>query len=458
MLNLNLQICKIFKKNKFQIVFNKYLKIFGLKIMSKNKFIKKNKQLFQSNKIGIFCILILLIITKSNIYTQSTTQSPDSFDFNTKGVVFQSFDSLLEVRMRFRIQNQMLFQTKSESDLEIDNSLLAVRRLRLRFGGFLYDKDLSYNLQLSFSRADLDFSNTNFPNIIRDAMIFYNFSPKLQLSFGQTKLPGNRQRVVSSSDMQFAERSIVNNSFTMDRDFGIQGWYGDYLFDDFYFNLRGAFTDGEGRNSSSKKGSNYSYTARAEILPLGKFTNGGDYIESDIEFEPKPKISIGASINRNVKTERAGGQIGALLYTPVTLKTLYLDGLFKYNGFALYTEFATRNAEDNPITQNSNNDIKYTFEGIGYLLQTSFLFKNNYEIAIRYADVEPTERLKGNTIANQQQIITFATSKYISGHRAKLQAEISYLKDNSFTFNQNNNLQTNSNKYWQFIFNLELGI
>lgn len=413
--------------------------------------------LFKINILFIQAIFIFVLLSY-DLYSQSTTQSPGSFDFNTKGVVFESVDSLLEVRMRFRIQNQILLQTRSEEDLNIENSLFAVRRLRLRFGGYLYDKSITYNLQLSFSRGDMDFTNTNFPNIVRDAMVFYNFNPNFQLSFGQTKLPGNRQRVTSSSDMQFAERSIVNNIFTLDRDFGFQAWYGDYLFDDVYVNLRGALTDGEGRNSNTKKGSNYSYTARVEILPLGTFTNGGDYIESDMSFEPKPKVSIGASINRNVKTERAGGQLGALLYSPVTLKTLYLDGVLKYNGFALYTELAHRDALDNPITINASNDIRYTFEGFGYLIQTSYLFKNMYEVAFRFADAEPTERLKGNTKALQQQIITLAGSKYIAGHRAKIQAEISHLNDNSFVFDPNNSIISKNSKYWQFIFNIELGI
>lgn len=406
-------------------------------------------------------ISFLLLLVQSNyLLSQSTTQSPSSFDFNANGIVFETPDSLMEVRMRFRMQNQMLFQTESEEDMNIENSQLAVRRLRLRFGGHLYDKNLTYNLQLSFSRGDIDFSNTGFPNIIRDAMIFYNFNKNFQLSFGQTKLPGNRQRVVSSSDMQFAERSIVNNLFTLDRDFGVQGWHGDYLIGNVYYNLRGAITDGEGRNAELKQGPNYSYTARAEVLPFGKFKNGGDYIESDMEFEETPKLSIGVSANKNKKTQRAGGQLGAFLYSPVSLETYYADALFKYNGISLYGEYATRHSIDNPITTSSDNKIRYAFEGDGFLFQGAYLFKNMYEVAARYAEVHPTQRLQGFTTAEGIRNISIAGSKYIYKHRAKIQFEVTYVTRSQYNLSQGQLpfINTIEKSNLQFIINMELGI
>lgn len=407
------------------------------------------------------CIFFFFILIQSNnLISQSTTQSPSSFDFNSNGIVFDTPDSLLEVRMRFRMQNQMLFQTVSDEDMNIENSQLAVRRLRLRFGGHLYDKNLTYNLQLSFSRGDIDFSNTGFPNIIRDAMVFYNFNKNFQISFGQTKLPGNRQRVNSSSDMQFAERSIVNNLFTLDRDFGVQGWHGDYLIGDVYYNLRGAITDGEGRNAELKQGPNYSYTARAEILPFGKFKNGGDYVESDMEFEEKPKLSIGVSANKNKKTQRAGGQLGALLYPPVSLETYYADAVLKYDGISIYGEYATRHSLDNPITINTDNKIRYAFEGDGFMLQGAYLFKNMYEIAARYAEVHPTGRLQGFTTADGLRNITLAGSKYIYKHRAKIQFEITHVTRSQYSLSTDPvpvvNRKDKSNL--QFIINMELGI
>ncbi len=57
--------------------------------------------------------------------------------------------------------------------------------------------------------------------VLRDAVIFYNLSKAFRLGIGQTKLPGNRQRVNSSGQLQFAERSTTHDAFTLDRDRGI---------------------------------------------------------------------------------------------------------------------------------------------------------------------------------------------------------------------------------------------
>ncbi len=125
-------------------------------------------------------------------------------------------------------------------------------------------------------------------------MIFWSFNKNLQVGFGQTKLPGNRQRVISSADLEIADRSIVNGAFTLDRDFGFQAFWrpisGDQI-----VNLRAAISSGDGRNQPVISGGGLAYTGRIEFLPFGAFTNGGDYFEGDLSREQKPKVSIGLS-------------------------------------------------------------------------------------------------------------------------------------------------------------------
>jgi len=62
-------------------------------------------------------------------------------------------------------------------------------------------------------------------NIIRDAVMFYRPNKYWSIAFGQTKLPGNRQRVNSSGALQLTDRTINNARFNIDRDFGIQTYY-----------------------------------------------------------------------------------------------------------------------------------------------------------------------------------------------------------------------------------------
>jgi hypothetical protein len=321
--------------------------------------------------------------------------------------------------------------SESETDLTPKDFEFRVRRLRMRLKGFVINPKFGYYVQLSFSRGDMDWESTipsdvnTSVNIVRDAVAYYEPTKSLKFAFGQTKLPGNRQRVVSSGNLQFADRSIVNSTFTIDRDFG---FFANY--EKNFFNIKTAITSGEGRNSTkSTKGLNY--TGRVELFPFGKFTSGNDECEGDLAREQKPKLAICGTYNFNDEALRQGGTLGGDLYTPTDMQNLHLDLLFKYKGFAFYQEYLNRQV-DNPVTENTDNgSISTIYTGYGILSQVSYLFKNNYEIAARYAMVKPRSDLYNNTIYSslnlkQQQHIQLGVTKYIYGHRLKVQGNLLY--------------------------------
>ena len=348
-----------------------------------------------------------------------------------KGIEFVGKDSLFSMRLQFRMQNRAAMLTRSDDDLSAGSYEFRVRRLRLKMEGFVYNPKLTYKIQLAFSRGDMDWDMTQESevntsvNIVRDAVIYYEPYKNLKFGFGQTKLPGNRQRVVSSGDQQFADRSIVNATFTIDRDFGFFGAYKSK-----YFAVLGALTSGEGRNSSNSN-SGLSYTGRVEALPFGSFADKNDYQEGDLEREQKPKLSIGASYNFNDDALRAGGQLGRDLYTKTDMTTISLDLLFKYKGFALYSEFMQRDCS-NPITYTSDSlSVQPVYAGYGFLQQISYLFKSNWEIALRYAEITPFSSVYNNpdflgVNLKKNQEFQFGVTKYLYGHRVKVQGNILY--------------------------------
>ena len=370
-----------------------------------------------------------VLATSQLVYSQASTQSNGSFDFNTDGVVFQNADSSTRVLMRFRMQNWATYTTKSmeldeDLDLSAGSTDFAVRRLRLRFGGSLYDPRLTFNLQLSFSRSDQDWTDTQFPNVVRDAMIFWNFSPNLQVGFGQTKLPGNRQRVISSADLEQPDRSIVNGAFNLDRDFGFQGFWRP-LAGSVIVNLRAAVTSGEGRNQPRMDGGSSAVTCRAEVLPLGSFSNGGDYFEGDLAREQTPKISIGLTYHHNNNHTRTRGTIGPLLYERRSSEVLYADALAKYQGFSLYGEYAQRTGA-NPVTYKDSTKTDYAavFVGSGYLLQASYVFPSMWSISVRYAIVNAGDQLVSTDEYRTRMNLSSVIGYYINKHRIKAGLEL----------------------------------
>lgn len=354
------------------------------------------------------------------------------FTKKERGIEVVQKDSLFSMQFQFRIQNRAAYESVSHRDFTPETFEFRTRRARLKLKGFVYSPKLTYQLQLSFSRGDMDWDGTqnssvnSSPNALRDAAIYYQATRALKLGFGQTKLPGNRQRVISSGDQQFIDRSIVNATFTIDRDFGFFA-----TFDKNFVILKGAITSGEGRNSNrSNKG--LSYTGRVEILPLGKFTGENDYVEGDLAREPKPKLSLAGTYNFNAQAVRQGGQLGNDLYSPSNLQNLQLDVLFKYRGFAFYSEYCQR-ISSNPVTQSAADpaDLRSTYTGFGYMSQASYLFKNNYEIALRYAMVTPFKSVYDNPVftsvnEKRQEHVYLGVTRYFYGHRVKVQGNLTY--------------------------------
>lgn len=364
---------------------------------------------------ALFFLLILTGASRTALSQQQIAAREMPYFTFGKGLGIVSPDSLYLLNIRFRMQNRIAFNDFGGNFQDVE---ARVRRLRLRFDGFVYDLRLTYVIQLSFTRGDMDYDALGFPNVVRDAMIFYAVTPHLTIGMGQTKLPGNRQRVNSSGDLQFPDRSIVNAAFNVDRDFGLQLYYNNKI-RGFNYVLRGALSSGEGRNFNTSN-SGLAATWRVELLPLGTFTNNGDYFEGDLMREPRPKISIGFSSSTNQNALRTGGQIGTYLYEQRDIMTSMADFLLKYNGWAFAAEYILRQSES-PITTNTEGEEAHVLVGTGLNVQASYLFKSNYEVGFRYSHLSPGEKVEALDEDHRQYSI--GATKYLKGHRVKIQSD-----------------------------------
>ncbi len=364
-----------------------------------------------------------------------------------KGISFTK-DSLFSLNMRFRLQNRIGFRTESGEDLGFEQTDFRIRRLRVRLDGFVFNPRIQYYIQLGFSKSDMDLDGGEVAQPIRDAILYYHFSPNFYVGLGQAKLPGNRERVISSGNLQFAERSIANSFFTLDRDFGVFAYYTVPSQGKAFFQFKGAISSGEGRNPSvGDRG--LSYTGRMEVLPFGKFTNGGDYSEGDLELEARPKLSLGASYSYNESGSRSRGQLGPELYQKRDQRVFIADMMLKYRGWALLGEYFSRNAT-NPITYNPLGLRQAVWVGSGQNLQVSKLISKQGELAIRYAQITPKQSIRN--LEMQREETTLGYTHYVGGHRVKLQGNLGY------SWANNQLLLTETANYWFGLFQVEFGI
>ncbi len=370
---------------------------------------------------------LLLGVIVNNLFAQadSTTafKSESSIPVKVsldKGLKFKTEDDKFSLTIRYRFQARFGFsELENGDDWKFTGVEARIRRARLRFDGHVLSKKLEYHIQLSFSRADMDWDNSGVPNVLRDAYFTYKASPKFEIVFGQTKLPGNRQRVVSSGDQQFVDRSIVNATYNIDRDFLLMFKHNGNLGIDYI--LKGAFSGGEGRNSNIGNGG-ICYSARAELLPFGKFTDGGDYFESDLAREPKPKLSLAGGASFNDLAVRTAGQLGKDMKNPASITVYHADALLKYNGLSSYTEFMKR--ETNHAFPELNNNKIFIHRGYGIMSQLGYLLKNNLEFAFRYSSVIPDKEIY--SVAPKVEEYTIGVSKYLNKHSVKLQSDLTY--------------------------------
>lgn len=385
--------------------------------------------------------LLMAFLSYTNIQAQTTVDH--TFGKGILNVV--AADSSWGMKFAARFQTLFIgdFSLNDQEEIQNASSNFLIRRSRLKFDGFIYHPSLTYKLELGLSNRDIGGAipeTNNSSRVIFDAVLKWNFYKNLSLWAGQTKLPGNRERVISSGDLQFVDRSLVNSNYNIDRDIGIQIHNHHQIGKTFVVREILALSQGEGRNITVGNLGGYDYTARIELLPFGNFTNDGDYFGSDLAREDKPKFSLGITYDIHDRAVRENGNTKAFMrkaegYFETDINTLFVDFMFKYRGFSMMGEFADKRSED-LFAKGAEGELTGDFvtAGSGFTLQSGYLFVSNIELAARYTNITPDSELPLNVIDQY----TIGCSKYIVGHKLKVQADISYTEeekmDDSFMY------------------------
>ncbi len=343
-----------------------------------------------------------------------------------KGIQFVAADSSFSTKINARVQSLYVGEYDLDADKYSDG--LQIRRARLKFEGFAVSPALEYKVELALSNSDISggtAENSSTANIVLDAVAKWKFAPGFSLWFGQTKLPGNRERVVSSQKLQLVDRSLLNSRYNIDRDLGFQ-LHHEFEAGKVVFREIAAVSMGEGRNITTGNKGGYDYTGRVEVLPFGDFKSEGDYFGADLAREKAPKLSVGFTYDYNDRASRERGQTGHFLSQQRDVKTWFADAMFKYQGFSAMAEYANKNTTGSPVlaVDNTGKVTQSFLTGSGFNVQAGYLFKNNFEVAGRFTSIDPeavTQR------ASEKQY-TLGISKYLAGHTVKVQSDVSLLE------------------------------
>lgn len=365
-------------------------------------------------------LLIALFISTASIVFGQTTQKKATFG---KGIRYATKDTSFTFKFNFRMQH--LYAAEYDEASGETTSQFLIRRSRIKFDGFAISPNLSYKVELGLSNRDISVNNEDgntrdAARIILDAVLQWKFSEHWSLWVGQTKLPGNRERVISSANLQFVDRSLLNSRYNIDRDAGLQ-LRGKYKLGKALIAPSFSVSQGEGRNIASLNAGGYDYTTHVDFLPFGTFAGKGDYVSADLAREQTPKLSIGVTYDFNDGAVRQGGQLGSFVtdsdgnYVENSLSTIFVDMMFKYRGFSILSEYANKTAAK------EIEDISKGFRtGTGISAQAGYLLNKNLELAFRFTSLRADNNLSG--ISDEDQY-TLGLSKYIVGHSLKVQTD-----------------------------------
>lgn len=370
-----------------------------------------------------FFTLIAVTISSTSLIAQDTTNTTFG-----KGLInLVAKDSTWSTNTTFRIQTRYEgLHIDEDSEESSYSDRFYVRRARVKGSGWATK---SQRLKYKF---EYDVNN----GFVLDAVVKWVFDKNRnwELWFGQTKLPGNMERVISSQSMVFVDRSLLNSRFTLDRDAGIQLHGKQKLGENFEIKEKLSLSQGEGLNQTGQS-TGHDYTARVELYPFGSFKDA--YEGSDLNRHEQAKLMLAFTYDHNKNAVRERGQKGSYLdpsIDPKNLQSIFIDAHLKYKGLSLMTEYVQRVTDDDkPIAfdeeYNGPDDPATAtyYTGSALNAQLAYLLASDWEFACRYTMVTPQTET-GN--ADQKQY-GFAISRYIVGHNLKVQADVNLLQEDA---------------------------
>ena len=347
-----------------------------------------------------------------------------------KGVEINSADDDFQLRIRVRVQ--MLYTyihgdpgPKEADEPAEDRNDFRLRRARFVFQGHAFGKHNQFKLEIDPLRKD---------NVVLDYYLDFTKNRDIQVRVGQYKISSNRQRVISSGNLQMVDRSRINSEFSLDRDMGIDIRSRDFLGKNKMRYVLGIST-GNGLNNPDFTDFAMVYLARVEYLPMGIFR---DYSEVDFA-RTKPRLAIGATYSFFDNANRDRGMIGAPFADGGTADYhfVYVDAIFKARGFSAITELAfrtgtrkigdiTMDPDGNPVVPTDPRN------GLGWMLQAGYLVPNTgFEFAARGALIQANSK-RSATSLEDSYATTFSLSYYFARHPFKIQADVSQIWEDRF--------------------------
>jgi phosphate-selective porin OprO/OprP len=295
-----------------------------------------------------------------------------------------------------------------------DKGSFRVRRMKTKFDGWIFSKNLTYELQANWAAPT---------NELEDANIDYDFTGgkrAFRLRAGQYKAAFGRQELTSSGSQQFVDRAITN-TFAPARQIGLQAWgqLGSAAAADMLEWRAGAY-NGNGVNQTTNDNEKYLLAGRVMYSPWGSV----GYSESNLEAYDLRLSIAGEVLNNDLIVRPATGAA-----TGTYDKTVGIDVALKaFKALSVFGAYYDGSRENPAGVKTDRN---------GWVGQVGWLLTPNWEVAGRYAEVDPNTDVDNN----KQKEWRAAVSWYMNKHSWKIQADYGETKNEAAAATTNRKLK-----------------
>ncbi len=372
----------------------------------------KLKSGFSSTLVLAYLLLFSLTIKAQPLEAPVISLSPE------KGLWIESQDGFMGVKLGVRLQQQLVVDTPYSEGEPIQSNFF-IRRGRLLFKGYVFEKKLNYFIQLGMDRGKVTLLNAE-----------YRWKPNstTQISFGQLFPTTGRQFQTISKNLQLVDRSDVTRFFFTGWDLGFSVKKSFIANDHLAFKTGASVTHGEGKNIATASGG-WAYAARFEILPLGLFHGNGDYSESDLYRELKPKLSLGTAYYHNQDAYTSYGN-SAWDGLNDNITEYYIDAVFKYSGLSLLSEFIHRSVENEELITPTNTRLfSEKVSGQGFYVQGGKFISENIEPVFRISFLNPDQDNQTfRSRFSKQRKVAVGINYFMISHNLKFQSQVGYIQ------------------------------
>jgi len=333
-------------------------------------------------KTSTLSVAIAVVLAGSGAAMADETAGTASYG---KGYTIQDGDNRIGImgRIQGRVTYEALDGLGGEGE-EADQAYFTLQRTRLKMQGKTYSSDLSWKFEVDFGKDKFS---------LKDYYLDWNLGAAV-LRIGQWKKPFSRQRISSSSKLEFVDRTANMKAFNADRDVGF-GFHNNYTKSPTFEWAVGVF-NGQGPNVQ------VDHMSPMVVARAGYNHNGiKGYSEADLEGGGL-RFGVAASVMSDlapVSEDETTGEITRL----DAAHSAQVDFSLKAHGFA------------------STGEVFLNLEeggAIGAHLQAGYLLGGKWQPAIRAVYID-----RGDDDVHQE--VGAALSAYLYKHSVKWQSDVS---------------------------------